>query len=81
MKAIINIPTVLAKMREREDSQAFRLSNGYRGLLVNQFSCNQDMYAAIDAVAGQKCDFFHELGRCFQSINFLQFCPDFSTMW
>ena len=50
-----SIAYILQKMRaEGEDSSAYQTASAYRGLIIDQFTCDREVDVAVGAVAGPR---------------------------
>ncbi len=50
-----SIAFILQKMRaEGEESFAFKTASAYRGLIIDQFTCDPEVNIAVGAVAGNR---------------------------
>lgn len=47
-----NIESVLESMCEEEGSFAHQCASAYRGLFIDQFTCEEETFAIVDAVGG-----------------------------
>ena len=72
---IRSVRQVLQEMRneasdaDEHDAHARILTTEYRGLLIEQFSCEESFYTLIDVVAGNRSSLRrkHEQQKCFKT--------------
>lgn len=58
LQGLDSITITLQEMREEAvETAAYQAACAYRGLLIDQFTCDEEVYGAIDATAGKRLYF------------------------